>query len=121
MTEAIGQWLTAILEWAAAIPVQGWAILFGILFGGIITQWLKRTIPVAVLFPRWPKQMQVIFIRCTALVSAFIPTYIIWPDDQYELWAALAVGFTTPSIYRIISYLAYRRWPDLAVRWSGTE
>ncbi len=121
MTEVIGQWLSAVLIWAAAIPVQGWAILLGILLGGVVTQWVKRTIPVALLFPNWSAQMHVVFIRVLALVSAFIPAYIIWPDDQYELWAALAVGFTTPSIYRIASFFAYKRWPELSTKWSGTK
>lgn len=121
MTEAIGKWIASILEWAQALPPQAWAILLGILFGGVVTQWLKRTFPLAILFPKLQKHWQVMWIRSFALVCSFIPAYIIWPDDQYELWAALAIGFSTPSIYRIGSYFVYRKWPDLEARWSGTS
>ena len=121
MTQVIGEWLAAILAWAAAIPVQGWAILLGLLGGGVVTQWLKRTVPMSVLFPSWPKQAHVALLRVSALVFAFIPTYMLWPADQYQVWAALAVGFTTPTVYRVISFFVYKRWPQMEARWSGTK
>jgi len=121
MIEAIGQWLSSILEWAAAIPQQGWAILFGILFGGVITQWIKRTLPIVYMFPSWSKTRQVAVIRTAAFFFSAVPTYIIWPDDMYELWAACAVGFTTPTLYRMGSFFLWRKWPELEKRWSGTE
>jgi len=121
MTEVISKWLASVLEWAEALPVQGWAILLGLLFGFVVTQWVKRTIPMSVLFPDMPKQGHVVILRALALVSAFIPTYILWPPDQYEIWAALAVGFTSPTVYRLISFFTYKKWPALEARWSGTE
>lgn len=121
MTEAIGNWISSILEWAQALPPQAWAILLGILFGGVVTQWLKRTFPPAIMFPNLDKHSQVAGIRITAFVCSFVPAYIIWPDDVYELWAPLAIGFSTPSIYRIASYFVYKKWPDLEARWSGTS
>jgi hypothetical protein len=121
MIESIGQWIVAVIGWAQQIPDQGWAILLGILFGGIVTQWLKRTLPVKVMFPNWPEHWYVMSLRIVALVAAFIPAYIIWPDDQYEIWAALAIGFATPSIYRILTFFVYKKWPGLEARWSGTE
>lgn len=121
MIETIGKWLSAIMEWASIIPQQGWAILIGIILGGAITQWLKRTFPVGVLFPHLQKEKHVVIIRTIALLCAAVPTYIIWPDDQYEIWAALVIGFATPSIYRALTFFVYKKWPELEVRWSGTK
>ncbi len=120
MTEAIGNWITAILTWMEVIPIEGWAILAGIFIGTVATQWLKRTFPLNVLFPKAPKHVLVLGIRITAFLFSFLPTFFIWPG-QHAIWAALAVGFASPSIYRIGSYLVYQRWPHLAARFSGTE
>lgn len=121
MIESIGQWIVAIMAWAQQIPDQGWALILGVLFGGVVTQWLKRTIPVKVLFPNWEDHWHVVFLRVTALVSGAVPAYIIWPDDKWEIWAALAIGFTTPTLYRIGTFFVYKKWPGLEARWSGTE
>jgi len=121
MIDTITAWFNAVMEWVGALPVQGWAILIGILLGGAVTQWLKRTIPIAILWPSLTKPMQVMVLRCIALVCAFIPTYILWPDDQYEVWAAVSVGFATPVIYRVATVFLYKRFPLLKAKLSGTE
>lgn len=121
MIETIGNWFTALMEWASAMPPQGWAVLLGILLGGAVTQWVKRTFPLSVMFPGLAKQWQVSIIRILAFCSGFIATYILWPDDEYELWASLIVGFATPTVYRVLSYFIFKKWPGMEDRWSGTK
>lgn len=121
MTETITRWLENILAWAAIIPQEGWAIIIGVILGSAATQWLKRTFPASMLFPTMSKQFHVMWIRVSALFFASVPTYIIWPDNLYEFWAAAVVGFVTPAIYRLCTFMVYKRWPELEDRWSGTE
>ena len=119
MLETIDQWITAIASWMAIIPVQGWAILAGLFIGSVSTQWLKRTFPVGILFPNLKEVHQKMYIRISALLFSFLPTYYIWPDDRYRLWAAIAIGFGTPTVYRVGSFFVYKKWPDLRTRFSG--
>jgi len=120
MLETIDQWIKAIAGWLDIIPVQGWAILAGIFIGSMVTQWVKRNFPIKVLFPKCSVVWQKFSIRLLALVCSFAPTYFIWPDDKFRVWAAIAVGFGTPTVYRAFSFFLYRRWPDLRDRLSGT-
>ena len=121
MADSINQWIETILNWLEVIPIQGWAILAGIFIGSVATQWIKRTFPVGILFPNLNPGIRVMVIRISAFILSFLPTYYIWPEDNIRLWAALAVGFGTPTVYRVGSFFAYKKWPDLEARFSGTE
>lgn len=120
MRESINEWLTAILGWVEVIPVEGWAVLLGMFIGSMFTQWVKRNFPIAILFPKTNPAFHRLAIRLLALVASFAPTYAIWPDNQYRFWAALAVGFGTPFVYRVLTFFAYKKWPQLESRFSGT-
>ncbi len=120
MVDTINEWIVAIVRWMEIIPIQGWAVLVGVFIGGMFTQWLKRTFPLKVLFPLLPPAICKMWIRLSALIFAALPTYFIWPDDN-AIWAAMAVGFATPTIYRLGSVLVYNKWPHLRERFSGTS
>lgn len=120
MLETIDSWVVAIVGWFEIIPVQGWAILAGLFIGAMVTQWIKRNVPIKILFPKMSIQVARLCIRSLALVASFTPTYFIWPADQYRFWAALAVGFGTPFVYRVCTFFCYKKWPTLEARFSGT-
>jgi hypothetical protein len=121
MLETVDQWVTTIVGWFDIIPIQAWAILAGLFIGMVVTQWIKRNFPVKALFPSLTHEQQVLCIRVLGLVFSFLPTYFIWPDDSIRLWAAIGTGFGAPVVYRLLSFFAYKRWPDLEQRLSGTS
>lgn len=120
MIDSIQAWLDAVLRWTAAIPETGWAVLAGLFIGGMLTQWIKRSVPVGELLPGLSKGMQVFYVRILALVFSFLPTFFLWPDEN-AVWVALAVGVTTPTVYRVCTLALYRRWPHLERTMSGTD
>jgi len=120
MIETITAWFNAALAWAEKMPPEGWAILMGLLIGGAATQWLKRTFPVQVFFPGKSSKFYSTIIRLVAFVCAFIPTYALMPDNEYEIHVAFAVGFACPSFYKGLSFFLYKKWPAMEKRISGT-
>lgn len=120
MLETIDRWIIAITNWMAIIPVKGWAVIAGVFIGMVVTQWLKRTFPIHIICPNMSPAMHKMWIRIAALVFAAAPTYYIWPGSN-AIWAAIAVGFGTPSVYRIGTFFVYNKWPHLRERFSGTE
>ena len=122
MIDTINTWFEAILGWFAAVPQPAWAVLVGLFIGGALTQWLKRTFPLSILLPNSSKGFRISVIRVLAFVLAVVPAYILWPaDDIYRVWAALAVGVSAPSTYKLVTFLVYKKWPQLEKVWSGTE
>lgn len=118
--ETINNMIASVVAWTDAIPIQGWAIIAGILIGSMSTQWIKRTFPLAILAPKMSAAKQKMHIRMIAFVFSFGPTYFLWPDKN-AIFAALAVGFSTPTVYKIITVLVYKKWPSLRARLSGSE
>lgn len=122
MLETVDQYLQTILGWFNIIPIEMWAVMAGLFIGGVVTQWVKRNFPMKILFPSLSKAKQVMCIRVLALLASFLPTYFIWPSNGgLRLWAAIAVGFGSPMVYRIATFFAYKKWPDLEARLSGTN
>jgi len=119
--EMINNWIVAVLGWFALIPQQGWAILLGLGLSGAITQWIKRTFPLNLIFPGKKEVVYKSAIRVFSLVLGFVPTYFLWPDDVYKFWAALAVGFGTPTFYKVLTFFIYRKWPQLKLKLSGVN
>ncbi len=120
MQETLGSWIDLILGWMDAIPIEGWAIIAGVFTGMVVTQWIKRTFPIHIIFPLMAPAIQKMYIRIASLVFAFLPTYFIWPGEN-AVWAGIAVGFGTPTIYRVGSFFVYKKWPELRERFSGTQ
>ena len=119
----IDSWITTIVGWFEIIPVQMWAVGGGLFIGFAVTQWVKRSFPIGVLFPSLTEVKQKMVIRVFALLCTALPTYFIWPDNGEAgnaLWAAIAVGFGSPIIYKVISFMIYKKWPDLRERFTGT-
>ncbi len=121
MLETLDLWLNKAIEWYEAIPIQGWAIIAGLLIGGVVTQWVKRNFPLKVMFPNLTEAKQKLSIRTLALFASALPTFFIWPDDGYAIWAAIAVGFGTPTFYKVSSFFVYKKFPDLKDRFTGTQ
>lgn len=117
--ETLDNWITTAISWIDTIPVTGWAIIAGLLIGSMSTQWLKRTFPLAILAPNMSLAKRKMSLRILALVFSFCPTYFIWPDNN-AIWAALAVGFSTPAVYKMVLFVVYKKWPDLRTRLTGT-
>jgi hypothetical protein len=120
MIDTISTWIAAVVEWMDAIPITVWALIVGLVIGGAATQWVKMTFPVGILFPKMPPAMQIMYIRLIAFVLSFVPTFFIWPGEN-AVWAATAVGFSSPTIYKILSVFIFKRWPELGERLSGTS
>lgn len=123
MIETISEWLAAILSWMEIIPAEGWAVMVGLFIGFAITQWIKRNFPIKAMFPKLTEAGQKRSIRLLALVTTAIPTFFIWPSNgeaDNALWAAIAVGFGAPIFYKVISFVVYKKWPDLRAKFSGT-
>ncbi len=119
--ETINGWFLGILNWIALMPQQGWAVLLGLGLSGGITQWMKRTFPLHLIFPGQTELVYKSSIRCASLILGFIPTYFVWPDDVFRFWAALAVGFGTPTFYKMLTFFMYRKWPQLEQKLSGGD
>lgn len=118
--ETLNSWITNVVGWIDMIPITGWAMIAGLVIGSFSTQWIKRTFPIAILMPTMALATQKMIIRITAFIFSFCPTFFIWPDKN-AVWAALAVGFCTPTVYKITSFCVYKKWPDLRARLSGVE
>lgn len=130
MIDTITQWINALVLWLDTIPPGVLAILTGIVIGGLSTQWLKRTFPPTVLLGL-DEGTAVMVLRILAFVFSAVPTYYMWPTappasvigpdhSDKAIWAALFVGFATPTIYKIATFLLYKRFPKLEERLSGT-
>jgi len=120
--DTIDGWITSIVRWFEIIPVQVWAVMGGLFIGFAITQWIKRNFTIGVMFPSLTEVKQKLAIRLLALSTTAIPTYFIWPDNGETvnaLWAAIAVGFGSPIIYKVISFMVYKKWPALQERFTG--
>lgn len=121
--DTIDGWITSVVRWFDIVPVELWAICGGLFIGFAVTQWVKRNFPIGVLFPSLTEVKQKMAIRILALFTTAIPTYFIWPNDgpaDNPLWAAIAVGFGAPIIYKVISFMLYKKWPTLKERFTGT-
>ena len=119
MLETIDQWITTALGWYESVPIEAWAIVAGLLIGGAVTQWIKLNFPLKILFPKLSAPKQRLSIRTIALFAGGLPTFFIWPDSN-AIWAALAVGFGTPSFYKLVSFFVYKKFPALKDRFKGT-
>ena len=102
-----------------SIPIQGYAVICGLLVALLGTQWLKKTFPVYVLMGTdRNKFIYIYIIRFVSFILGFLPTYFIWPADTLRVWMALVVGFGAPSIYKLVVFFAYKYFPSLEEKWS---
>ncbi len=123
MQQTIDGWINSAVAWYALIPAEAWAIVVGLFIGLAVTQWVKRNFPIKAFFPGLSHIKQKLYIRLLSLVCTAVPTYFIWPKNgeaDNPVWAAIAVGFGAPIIYKVVSFFLYKKWPDLKVRFTGT-
>lgn len=125
MIDYISNLLSTVVLWAETTPPWAVAMLSGVLIGSLSTQWIKRTFPVTVVL-NCSAETAVIILRSMAFLFSALPTYFLWPESSASFfrggafWAALFIGFATPTLYKLFTFFLYRRFPQLEERLSGT-
>lgn len=91
------------------------AIFLGLIISWFGTQWLKFRLPLP---DEWNVRRRWM-VRLASLPLGFMPTFLLWPGLVREraLWA-LGVAFAAPTVYRLVTAILYRIWPDLENRLS---
>lgn len=89
------------------------ALILGYVVAIGLTQWIKQ-------YPWYPTHRWM--IRLLALPFGFFPTYFVWPVHGFNavrFFISLAVGVSAPWVYQIVTFLLYKKWPQLEQRLSA--
>lgn len=111
MIESILTMLSTLLASPHAV-----AIFLGLIISWFGTQWMKFRLPLP---PVWSARRRWM-VRLASLPLGFVPTFLMWPGVRHEraMWA-LGVAFAAPTVYRLVTAVLYRFWPDLETRLSA--
>lgn len=110
--------IAMIQSWIALIaPYWPWvkALLIALLFSWSATQLLKycwRLVKASIQFAPTDEHEK-LYLRLLATVLCFIPLYQLWPDKSDNIWVAVVMSLLSPTIYKIITHWAYKRYPIL--------
>lgn len=104
----------AVPEWFAAHPAAG-AIIYGWLFGVVVTQGAKRFYPLAwIESPDSVKRAS----QLIATASAGLFAFSVWPVESPLRWQfALLCGMACPQVYTALKWLL----PNIAARWGWAQ
>lgn len=93
------------------------AIVLGLAFSLGLTQWLKFVL----LHTRWLPDPQVWIIKAIAMPIGALTTFLALPPETAPLLRLLigvGTGVSAPYVYRLITAVLYRLWPELEARLS---
>lgn len=116
MIDTITSWLNAVLLWLSQMPQNAWAVVFSVVIASLGTQAFKRMV---ILEFKVGGAHARFYIRLAAFIIGFVVCYAIWPRDVYRVWSAVATALIAPVLYKITMHFVYKRWPELAHKFSG--
>ncbi len=113
------EWLTGVTAWLSALLANrpALAIVIGLVFSLAVTQWLKFVL----LHTAWLPDPKKWIIRAIALPIGAAATVIALPADfewVVRILIGIGVGAVAPYVYRIVTAVLYRIWPQLEPRLS---
>lgn len=120
--ETLDNIIQTAVGWFAIVPVQVWSIALGLVLSLLLTQFVKRALPIEVWLnaDRHGERAYRLAIQAIAFVSATVATFATWPvGSPFRVWVALAVGLATPMFYFVAVRVARRVWSDVEARLSG--
>jgi hypothetical protein len=95
------------------------AIAVGLVFALAMTQWLKFVL----LRTHWLPDPKRWIVQALAMPLGASATFVVFPAKDAELAVriivALAVGAAAPYVYRLVTAILYRLWPQLEARLSA--
>lgn len=109
------QQLENVIKAVGAIPQNWWVIFVSLMLSFVGTQWFKNFLSAKELSDRNYR----VGLRLMATLLAFVPCLILWQGDDWSVWVSLLVGFASPVLYKLLTFLLYKRWPALEKVLSG--
>ncbi len=120
--ETIDNIVQTAVGWFAIVPVQVWSILLGLVLSLLLTQFVKRALPIEVWCnaDRHGERVYRLAIQAIAFISATVATFATWPaESAFRIYVALSVGLATPMFYFVAVRVARRVWSNVEARLSG--
>ena len=104
-----------IVKAVGEIPQNWWVIFLSLMLSFVGTQWIKAFLTAQELSDRNYR----IALRVIATLFAFVPCLLLWQGENWSVWVGLLLGFSSPMLYKLLTHLLYKRWPDLEKILSG--
>lgn len=105
------EWLWHLLSFFSTAS-DARAIVMAILGGLFFTQWIKFQ------FPReWSDDTQKRVVRCVSTLLTSAICCVLWPPGELRWYAlggmSMVLGLSSPTLYWLVTTVAYHRWPWL--------